>query len=105
MDSKIDVTTEENWMKYAAKADYWSKNEKAHQIMRIRSKNCQKLCVICMGRKCYRGMDSTPIYGRKSMKKSKYVRSHRTKMFDRSVVNLYFIDRRNGERRIDDINN
>ena len=101
----MDVTTEESWMKPAFKADYWFKNEKAHQIMRIRSKNCQKLCVICMGRKCNRRMDSAPIYGTKSMKKSKYVRSHKTKMFDRAVVNLHFIDRRNGECTVDDLDN
>lgn len=73
--------------------------------MRVRSKASQKLCVICMGRKCHRRMDSTPIYGTKSMKKSKYVRSHKTKMFDQAVVNLHFVDRRNGESTNVDITN
>ena len=101
MNSTTDITiTDESWMKSAFKADYWSKNEKAHQIMRERNKNCRKLCVICMGRKCHR-IDSTPVYGTRALKKSKPVTSHKTKMFRRSFINPYFIDHPNGENSLE----
>lgn len=89
-----------NRMKSAFKADHWSKNENAYQIMRIRSKNCRKLYVICMGRNCHR-INSTPVYGTRALKKSKPVSSHKTKMFRRSFINPYFIDHKNGESNLD----
>lgn len=63
------------------KEDSWSKNEKAHQILKIRNKKAHPFCSYCYGRGCH-SFDTVPIHGNKSFKKSKYGNKDKGVYFD-----------------------
>jgi hypothetical protein len=60
-----------------AKEDHWSKSRHAAVIHRERRSN--PMCAHCFRRNCH-SMDSTPIHGRKALKKSKIVNGPKRKL-------------------------
>jgi hypothetical protein len=62
------------------KEDLWTKNNIAHAISRAR-KDCGKFCGVCMHRGCG-SFNNVPVYGRKSLKKSKFVNRDKLRFYD-----------------------
>lgn len=70
--SPADSTSDDTMMDFLEmKEDSWSKNEKAHQILKIRNKKAHPFCAYCYSRGCH-SFDTVPVKGNKSFKKSKY---------------------------------
>jgi hypothetical protein len=59
--------------------DHWSKNRHAAVIQLVRKATTHPMCAHCFRRNCH-SMDSTPIHGRKALKKSKIVNGPKRKL-------------------------
>jgi hypothetical protein len=93
------VATYDAWTMPAVKVDTWYKNEAAHKKMRVKhgAAPCA-MCSFCLSRNC----SDNPVYGSKSLKKTKRVLLRHTKTFDHAGTNPTFLHIRNGERKMED---
>jgi hypothetical protein len=73
-----DLMAKEAWaVDQWLEEDHWSKNRHAAVIHRERRSH--PMCAHCFRRNCH-SMDSTPIHGRKALKKSKIVNGPKRKL-------------------------
>jgi hypothetical protein len=79
---------------YPIKDDNWFKNNVSHSIARIKKDKGGKYCTVCRHHHCG---DIQPVYGNRSLKKSKVVTQHKTKYADKIVIMPYFLSIKNGE--------
>lgn len=75
-----DLMAKEAWaVDQWLEEDHWSKNQHAASIHRERKATTHSMCAHCFRRNCH-SMDSTPIHGRKALKKSKIVNGPKRKL-------------------------
>jgi len=75
-----DLMAKEAWaVDHWVEEDLWSKNRRAAAIQLVRKAATHPMCAHCFRRNCHR-MDSTPIHGRKALKKSKVVNGPKRKL-------------------------
>lgn len=84
---------------YPIKDDNWFKNITSHSISRIKKDKGGKYCTVCRHHHCG---DIQPVYGNRSLKKSKVVIQHKTKYADKLVIMPYFLSIKNGEMNLND---
>jgi hypothetical protein len=84
---------------YPIKNDIWFKNNTAHSIARIKKDKGGLFCTVCRHHHCG---DIQPVYGNKSLKKSKVVIQHKTKYADKPVIMPDFVSIMNGELYLND---
>jgi hypothetical protein len=75
-----DLMAKEAWaVDQWVEEDHWSKNRHAAVIQLVRKAMTHPMCAHCFRRNCH-SMDSTPIHGRKALKKSKIVNGPKRKL-------------------------
>jgi hypothetical protein len=95
----MSETVQDPYESYPIKDDNWFKNNTAHSIARIKKDKGGLFCTVCRHHHCG---DIQPVYGNRSLKKSKVIIQHKTKYADKPVIMPDFLSIKNGEILFDD---